>query len=267
MAIKRTTSPQESDYFYGAWNLEDDYYYGDEWDLGSLGGEGRGDLAPVPLGKRSIPVLTSVPVLPSVVPKIRLSRPPQDNAPFVGPVQSPYPTNDQGGVSQVPVIHGDGAGRYHKQPDGRWYDQQLNIYLKTIPKAPAPAPVPSQVPTQAPAPEEERTEVDLGDLIGQLATTYISTKYAPQLQPVSAPTYGTGGMDGAIAAQPAIGIPFYDIVPEGELAPGGAVFCPPRKRRRRRRRLATVSDIKDIAALKSIMGPAMLKTWIATHSR
>lgn len=267
MAIKRTTSPQESDYFYGAWNLEDDYYYGDEWDLGQLGGEGRSDIAPVPVGNRSIPVLTSVPSLPTLVPKIRLTRPSEDSAPFIGPVQSPNAANDSRRLPTVPVIHGDGAGRYHKQPDGRWYDQQLNIYLQTIPKAPA-AVVPK--PTPAVVPPEEKSEVDLGDLIGQLATTYIQTKYAPgpQIQPVSlAPTYGTGGMDGAIAAQPAIGLPFYDLVPDETPSFGQAAFCPPRKRRRRRRRLATVSDIKDIAALKSIMGPAMLKTWIATHSR
>jgi len=40
------------------------------------------------------------------------------------------------------------------------------------------------------------------------------------------------------------------------------------KKRRRRKRLATVSDIADLAALKSILGNGdAFKTWIATHSR
>ena len=38
-----------------------------------------------------------------------------------------------------------------------------------------------------------------------------------------------------------------------------------KKQRRRRKRLATTSDIKDLAALKSVLSPADLKTWIATH--
>lgn len=39
------------------------------------------------------------------------------------------------------------------------------------------------------------------------------------------------------------------------------------KRRRRRRRLATQSDIRDLAALKAVLGDGQnLKTWIATHS-
>lgn len=37
-------------------------------------------------------------------------------------------------------------------------------------------------------------------------------------------------------------------------------------RRRRRKRLATPSDIKDLAALKGVLGPKNLATWIATHS-
>ena len=37
------------------------------------------------------------------------------------------------------------------------------------------------------------------------------------------------------------------------------------KTRRRGKRLATTSDIKDLAALKSVLSPADLKTRIATH--
>lgn len=40
------------------------------------------------------------------------------------------------------------------------------------------------------------------------------------------------------------------------------------KRRRRRRRLATASDLKDLAALKAILGGGKsLDTWVATRGR
>lgn len=46
------------------------------------------------------------------------------------------------------------------------------------------------------------------------------------------------------------------------------LFEEKKKKRRRRKRLATVSDIRDLAALKSILGNGdAFKTWIATHSR
>lgn len=46
------------------------------------------------------------------------------------------------------------------------------------------------------------------------------------------------------------------------------LFSGTKKKRRRRKRLATVSDIRDLAALKSILGNGdAFKTWIATHSR
>ncbi len=40
-----------------------------------------------------------------------------------------------------------------------------------------------------------------------------------------------------------------------------------KKRRRRRKRLATPSDLKDLAALKGVLGGGeAFKVWIATHS-
>jgi hypothetical protein len=65
-------------------------------------------------------------------------------------------------------------------------------------------------------------------------------------------------------------------------APGGVTIqgnCPPpsycvdgktgkvtiKQKRRRRRRLATSSDIRDLSSLKSVLSPADLKMWIATH--
>lgn len=39
-----------------------------------------------------------------------------------------------------------------------------------------------------------------------------------------------------------------------------------KRSRGRRKRMATASDIKDLSALKSVLGPSAMKTWIATHS-
>lgn len=49
---------------------------------------------------------------------------------------------------------------------------------------------------------------------------------------------------------------------------GEIVGVKPCKRRRRRRRLASASDLKDLAALKAILGGGKaLDTWVATRGR
>ena len=124
--------------------------------------------------------------------------------------------------------------------------------------------------------------LDLGNLLGTLGSQYISARYggprAPQviaptiqaqgpqagvLQPVLAPAVGMGL--GALAGEA------YDFFTDDQKAQlGNGMKIDPRtgrpcKARRRRKRLATTSDIKDLAALKSVLSPADLKTWIATH--
>ena len=124
--------------------------------------------------------------------------------------------------------------------------------------------------------------LDLGNLLGTLGSQYISARYggprAPQviaptiqaqgpqagvLQPVLAPAVGMGL--GALAGEA------YDFFTDDQKAQlGNGMRIDPRtgrpcKSRRRRKRLATTSDIKDLAALKSVLSPADLKTWIATH--
>ena len=124
--------------------------------------------------------------------------------------------------------------------------------------------------------------LDLGNLLGTLGSQYISARYggprAPQviaptiqaqgpqagvLQPVLAPAVGMGL--GALAGEA------YDFFTDDQKAQlGNGMRIDPRtgrpcKVRRRRKRLATTSDIKDLAALKSVLSPADLKTWIATH--
>jgi len=89
--------------------------------------------------------------------------------------------------------------------------------------------------------------MDLGALITDLGTAYLQAKYQPQ--PVG---YAAPSVQPAFSLEP--DIPFVDIIP-------GKKKC-----RRRRRRLATTSDIKDLAALKAVLGGGeAFKTWIATH--
>ncbi len=129
--------------------------------------------------------------------------------------------------------------------------------------------------------------LDLGNLLGTLGSSYIQARYGGPRQPqVMAPTIRAQGPQAGVAAQPV----FLETLPEmagdvydyfftdeqkqslSQMPNAGKVQIDPQtgrvsvcKTRRRRKRLATTSDIKDLAALKSVLSPADLKTWIATH--
>lgn len=128
--------------------------------------------------------------------------------------------------------------------------------------------------------------LDLGGLLGTLGTSYIEARYGgPRAPQVMAPTIRAQGPRAGVAAQPVL----LETLPEmaGDVydyfftdeqkqslsqMPNAKVQVDPRtgqvsvcRNRRRRKRLATTSDIKDLAALKSVLSPADLKTWIATH--
>ena len=125
--------------------------------------------------------------------------------------------------------------------------------------------------------------LDLGNLLGTLGSSYIQARYGGPRQPqVMAPTIRAQGPQAGIAAQPVLldeARDLYDYFFTDEqkqslsqMPNSGKVQVDPRtgrvslcKNRRRRKRLATTSDIKDLAALKSVLSPADLKTWIATH--
>jgi len=234
MAIKRTTSPQESDYFYTGWNLED---Y--NWDLGSLGGEGRADdgggrRSPIPVEPRKIPVFVSSAILsPVVQPTPRISTP---------RVSQPAP--------------------------------------RTLPP-PVPPELPPVFTSEPISAEENPMSLDLGSIVTGIAGSYFDAKYNPgQIRTVAnQPTYGTGGMDGSVLPTTPVdaGIPFVDVIPEPPSdSCGGQYLWKPatatcagkwiKRSRRRRRKLVTDSDIKGIAALRTVGGPSLVKTWIATHS-
>jgi len=114
--------------------------------------------------------------------------------------------------------------------------------------------------------------MDLGtlaaDLIRQAGTAYINRELGPQPASFQMPS-----------VTPTFDIPFVDVIPEAPSAPaqshcgGSPVYkkvCGEYRwvtpKRRRRKRLATQSDLKDLAALKGILGNGeAFKTWIATH--
>ena len=170
-----------------------------------------------------------------------------------------------------------------------------------------PASVPQPVPQTFAAVGEQKLEplvqkgtqtmsLDLGNLLGNLGTAYISARYGgPRAPQVTAPTIVAQGpntlglpVTQPIQAMPALAAPAagalgylageaYDYLTEPG-APMGKGCTPPsycvdgktgkvsiKQKRRRRRRLATSSDIRDLSSLKSVLSPADLKMWIATH--
>jgi len=141
--------------------------------------------------------------------------------------------------------------------------------------------------------------LDLGNLLGNLGSQYISARWGTPRQPqVMAPTIRPQGpVAGVLNPQQVssvsdmLGItPYTEMLGFGQgSAPVPTIprpedvtitgNCPPpsycvdgrtgkvtiKQKRRRRRRLATSSDIRDLSSLKSVLSPADLKMWIATH--
>ena len=169
-----------------------------------------------------------------------------------------------------------------------------------------PTPVPQPVPQTFAAVGEQKLEplvekgtqtmaLDLGNLLGNLGSQYISARWGqPSVPQVMAPTIQAQGPQAGLAVTPAlapaVGMGLgalageaYDYLTQPSLPtiPGApmAAGCPPpsycvdgktgkvtiKQKRRRRRRLATSSDIRDLSSLKSVLSPADLKMWIATH--
>jgi len=173
-------------------------------------------------------------------------------------------------------------------------------------QTPVPQPVPQTFAATGPGRLEplvqegtQTMSLDLGNLLGNLGSQYISARWGTPRQPqVMAPTIQAQGPMAGVAATPvnvpaiiggglgALGQQAYDFFTEDQQAqlpvPGGVQItgnCPPpsycvdgktgkvtiKQKRRRRRRLATSSDIRDLSSLKSVLSPADLKMWIATH--
>jgi hypothetical protein len=158
------------------------------------------------------------------------------------------------------------------------------------------APNQTFLPTQSTTKE---TTMDLGNILKDLATTYITTRYGqrpymgqsnaafnqygyvPATQPVD--TYGVqpafagpliaggravAGFAGRMSTADKIGTAIGALglgLAADEIAEIAAAASKV-KCRRKRRRLATHSDIKDLAALKAVLGTGKaFDTWIATR--
>ncbi len=217
----------------------------------------RRDVSPLPVGMGDLPVLKpsdvvlKLPQKDVVYPTItRAPLPPEidrrDTPPNqeVVPGMKPFYANP-GSLDYFEIDKLREAGYQVLDPSG-------GPYVRTKPAVVAP-------PIVAP-PKSSTTNggsMDLGNLIGDIATTYIQTRYA---QPP------------AVAAQPAYsafdaGSDIIDFFTD----PATGTVIPVKKKkpcRRRRKRLATKSDLGDLAALKAILGNGeAFKAWIATHSR
>ncbi len=134
--------------------------------------------------------------------------------------------------------------------------------------------------------------LDLGNLLGTLGSQYISARWGqPRPPQVIQPTYQAQGPMAGVAPTPVLAGPnlldlgaqgldyFFPDQPTTGVTPPVSNGCTPpsycvdgktgkvtiKQKRRRRRRLATSSDIRDLSSLKSVLSPADLKMWIATH--
>ncbi len=169
-------------------------------------------------------------------------------------------------------------------------------------QTPVPQPVPQTFAATGPGKLEplvqegtQTMSLDLGNLLGNLGSQYISARWGqPSTPAILAPTFQAQGPQAGLATTPAlapaVGMGLgalageaYDYLtqPSVPTIPGApmAAGCPPpsycvdgktgkvtiKQKRRRRRRLATSSDIRDLSSLKSVLSPADLKMWIATH--
>lgn len=120
----------------------------------------------------------------------------------------------------------------------------------------------------------------LGDLLGQAGSTWIDNQLGGGARLDTTPVGYNPALFGL--ETPDIGIPFVDVIPNnpGAACGGGSPVykkvCGQYKwvtpKRRKRKRLLTKSDVKDLAALKGVLGASdaatskAFQTWIATHS-
>ena len=152
------------------------------------------------------------------------------------------------------------------------------------------------LPTQ---PTTKRPTMDLGNIIKELGGQYIRTRYGqprapyPDVRPYMTTVSGPADAFGGDLSVPQVGMqrpalsPFVAAIPGAASTAGkialsiaaamglteiteevmiAAQAASKVKCRRKRRRLATHSDIKDLAALKAVLGTGKaFDTWIATR--
>ena len=210
----------------------------------------------LPVGYGGLP-----PILP---PSTRLSE--LATAPIAAPPPPIPPQIDRRDIplpqAEVEVVPLSDKAWFERMHPGKTY---MGVGIPQPPPMPPPVIAAPQPTTKPPVSKP----MDLGSLIKDLGTSYIQTRYAqpPVVQGGFDPYSVTPALAPAIAG--GVGLAageLYDYFTDP--ATGGVFGTKKKKCRKRRRRLATVSDIADLAALKSILGNGdAFKTWIATHSR
>lgn len=240
------------------------------------------------VGSRGISIFLPRISIPNVVPKLTLPTQAQLTGPAISPeevqVLATIPIAKKAASSPV-ISAAQQAAADVRNTARRASKTALGIPLGAEGRA-AGSPLWNWVLNRAKTPAELAADLinnkvggdvalDLGNLLGNVANTFITAKYGTATTPVGyAPTEGLGVGGAGLGVTPVAGIPFVDVIPEA--GGGGNMVWNPRancgagkwirRSRRRRKRLASASDIKDLASLKSVMGPSALKTWIATHS-
>ena len=232
----------------------------------------------IPLGTGILPVQQPGPVIPKVVaiPTVKnVPTTPVQTLPAQVPTGATEPSNTTTAVqtSEAKRILDKLATQKKNKKGPPISAKVLDIINTPVPKEVVEREV-WGVPTVTTAKDTGAETMDLGNIFGTLVGTAAEVYKAKNIP--AAQTYFPGGIQpGSYMQQQVLDMPFVDVIPEA----GAAAACETKKmnwnprlgkwvpaRRRRRRRLASTSDIKDIAALKAVLGPAQLKTWIATHS-
>lgn len=126
-------------------------------------------------------------------------------------------------------------------------------------------------PAYVPVVIDQDEPMSIIDAVVDLGTAYFASQNQPQYAPM--PLAAPGGSVVVGGTGPAQQPSYESICPTGS-GNKGMIWDPNancgsgkwiKRRKRRRQRLATASDIKDIGALKSVLGPKALGAWIATH--
>ncbi len=133
-----------------------------------------------------------------------------------------------------------------------------------------------QVPPLIPPRQESPVALDLGSILTTVGSAYVNARYG-QPTPINYAQQPVSGYSDFVpdALEPYVFTPQQlaqstggqcgCVMPNGQMGRINSKGCCVKKRRRRKR-LATQSDIRDLAALKQVLGGGQdLKTWIATH--
>jgi len=261
-------------------------YSGDPYYIDGGLGPGGDFRIEVPVGYPSVPLFWPRIVIPDLGKWIEITIPTAPvSEPFIGTIESPLPPHAE---PIVDVVTLDGwvqnrAGGWSSVTDSQnpayvpWSVAKLGLPGAAKPKVILNTPT---APIAGPVQKKETpVALDLGNLIGDIFGSYIDARYQPSPNKFAIPAgpdYSTtppGVNGGDPLLRPALGFPGFDVT-SGDSPGKGWLWKPAtencagkwiKRGRRRRKRLATASDIRDIASLKNVGGPAFLKTWVATH--